>query len=357
MEHGHRLGRRLVPDGPGRAVVARIAGRRVRRGGRRHQPAHARRPPALLPRDAGHHADHPRRGRARARRGAATRSRSTPGSDPVTILGLMLPKDAGRPAAAGRPSTDHAPDRRARRSGPRISSRTRRAPTARVDIQAVIDASDWDGNSVIDEPARGRAEPHRSSGPGGPRDRSRARRLAGTYAPHREHAHGPHPALRDRPHGHHGGRAVRVHRAHLRRLLRAARAARGVRRGRPRRSAGRRRPAWPAPARRHPDLRRSSRSCSTRSSAGSSRRSPARSTTSSPGWVGGIEIQVESTTPAAPGGGYPAYALPGVSRASRLPGAAAIPRASRSTRRPASPAARRRPLASRRAGARPSGPT
>ena len=44
------------------------------------------------------------------------------------------------------------------------------------------------------------------------------------------------------------------------------------------------------------------------------------------GRVGGIAIQVESTTPQAPGGGYPAYAYPGYPAPAGYPGPAPVPR-------------------------------
>ena len=43
------------------------------------------------------------------------------------------------------------------------------------------------------------------------------------------------------------------------------------------------------------------------------------------GRVGGIAIQVESTTPQGPGGGYPAYGYPGYPAPGGVPGAAAVP--------------------------------
>ena len=75
------------------------------------------------------------------------------GSDPVTILGLMLPHDQ----AASLPPVDIdltlQTDALTLRPARLIADA--KSPDGKVDIHTVIDASDWDGNSVIDEPVEG----------------------------------------------------------------------------------------------------------------------------------------------------------------------------------------------------------
>ena len=108
--HGDGLGLRVVPRRAGGPVVQGIARRRVGRGGRRHQPAHAGRPPAQLPRGPGHDADHARRP-LRERLGTMPRDHARRGLGPGHDHGPDAAQGAGAAPAAGR-RRHHPPDRR-----------------------------------------------------------------------------------------------------------------------------------------------------------------------------------------------------------------------------------------------------